>query len=332
MLWNWLTETHIIGIPDTVALASIALLGYMFGRRTRSLQKSNADHLADLGRAARIAIQLESIADTLRENLAMHHAQVADFQQQLNDAQGEAVSDSWKELCEETDAILAPTLELADQLTRAYDHIRQQSQALQEFTAGRTDPVTGAGNRQALVEQMEAQMSDMRDGKPGFALALIAIDHPKQKQNKPAKRADDSQLQHVARVTQLCMRDTDFIARYGDDEFAVLMPQASLAGAGIFGDRVRKKIRELVDMTVSCGIAEAQSRDKVKTLLARADSALYSAKAAGKSSQFAHTGTKIRTCDSRPKAGKEDVPPIEYPTSVPGDDAAAATLEEVGAP
>jgi diguanylate cyclase (GGDEF)-like protein len=300
-----------VEFTETAALAAVALFAYIVGRRTRTSERSSADHLADLGRATRVAIQLESIADAVRQNLACHHSQVEEFRKQLRDAQQNAVSDSWKELCTETEAILAPTLDLAENLTRAYDQIRQQSHTLQEFTAGRTDPVTGAGNRRGLIEQLEALLSDMRRGKPGFSLVLVGLDRPKRKLNDPSSRATDHQLQELSRVIQLCMRDVDFIARYGDDEFAIIMPQATLQGASVFGDRLRKKVWEYLTVSVSCGIAEAQRRERLKVLLARVDSALYSAKASGKSSQFIHTGTRIHRHGSESTMDEPAATPAE---------------------
>jgi predicted signal transduction protein with EAL and GGDEF domain len=90
------------------------------------------------------------------------------------------------------------------------------------------------------------------------------------------------------------MRDTDFVARYGDDEFVVIMPQTTLMGATIFGDRLRKRVANELEASVCCGLAEAQASDDSRTLLTRADSALYSAKAAGPNRQFVHTGSFIR--------------------------------------
>jgi hypothetical protein len=90
------------------------------------------------------------------------------------------------------------------------------------------------------------------------------------------------------------MRGPDFVARYGDDEFVVVMPSTTLAGANVFGDRLRKRVMEDLDTSVCCGITQAHSADDSRSLFARADSALYSAKAAGANRLFVHTGTHIR--------------------------------------
>jgi predicted signal transduction protein with EAL and GGDEF domain len=72
------------------------------------------------------------------------------------------------------------------------------------------------------------------------------------------------------------------------------MPQTSLAGARVFSDRLRKRAADDLSTSVCCGLTEAQASDDARTLLARADSALYSAKAAGANRSFVHTGAHIR--------------------------------------
>ena len=120
----------------------------------------------------------------------------------------------------------------------------------------------------------------------------------------------------MASIIRTCMRDSDFVARYGDDEFVVVMPQTSLSGARVFAHRVRKRVTDEMMATVSCGLTEVQPNDDTRVLLGRADSALYSAKAAGVNRLFVHTGSHIREdLDSIPpvtveKVVSEDLAPI----------------------
>ena len=285
-----------VGLPETAALAAVALIGYLFGRRTRKgkLADLDAQRRRELDRASDIARQLESIAHALRQDLAGHHSQLTRFKRRLNDAHDTGDGESWKLLCAEADQILAPTLQLAQHLSLAYDAIRQQSDALETFTQGRTDPLTGIGNGRALGEKIDALLTSARRSGAVFSVALGSLDRTaggRADQQEPAQKA---KLSEFARLIESCMRDADFVARYGEEEFAVVMPQTRLAGACVFGERVRKLVSERVSATVGCGIAEYQAGDGEKALLARADSALYSAKAAGSNRQFVHAGQQIR--------------------------------------
>jgi diguanylate cyclase (GGDEF)-like protein len=319
-----------IGLPVTVALAAVALIGYLFGQRTRSTMLAALDERRqqELARAGRIAWQLEHIAATLRQDLLAHHAQVVGFKRRLRQATDTASDDAWEQLCREAEHMLGPTMQLAHQLSHAYDQIRQQSDALETFTQGRTDPLTGVGNGRALEQQLGVLLSAATRGTTQFTVALVSLDRDASGITGRSVATILPVLPKLAAVIRTCMRDTDFVARYGDEEFVVVMPQTSLAGASVFGDRLRNRVIEDLNATVCCGISEAQSEDDSRSLLARADSALYSAKAAGSNRLFVHTGAHIRehlpsgasACNARGRASHDAIPK-KYPVAQNDGDA-----------
>jgi diguanylate cyclase (GGDEF)-like protein len=284
------------GLPVTVALAAVALIGYMFGQRTRTAMNAQLDERRqqELERAARIAWQLEMVADSLRRDLVAHHSQLSAFKRRLRQVKDSVSDVAWEQLCIEAEAMLGPTMQLAHQLSHAYDQIRQQSDALETFTQGRTDPLTGVGNGRALEQQLRVLLGAATRGNSDFAIALVSLDRDPTTAEGRSLSAILPLLPKLAGVIRTCMRDTDFVARYGDEEFVVVMPQTSLAGASVFGDRLQKRVSGDLQATVCCGITEARACDDSKSLFARADSALYSAKAAGLNRLFVHTGTHIR--------------------------------------
>lgn len=285
-------NSMVIGLPVTAGLSAIALIGYLFGTRTSTLQAAQVDQRRqqELDRAARIAWQLETIATGLRQELVTHHSQLSTFKRQLRQAQGSGTDKAWERLCHEAEAMLGPTMQLAHQLSNAYDQIRQQSDALETFTQGRTDPLTGVGNGRALEQQLRVLLNGAYKGNPSFAVALVSIDRGEGRSKAQALPL----LPKLASAIRSCMRDSDFVARYGEDEFVVVMPQTSLAGARVFANRLRRRAFDDLSATVCCGLTEVQGGDDARALLARADSALYSAKAAGANRLFIHTGGHIR--------------------------------------
>ena len=307
--------TVVIGLQETVALAAVASLGYVFGRRTRNSDAKPPDvqQQADLERATRIARQLESIAVSLRRELTSHHSRVARFKKRLTSVRVDQDDASWAALCDEAESILNPTLQLASQLSQAYDQIRKQSSALLTFTEGRIDPVTGVCNGKALEEQLQVLLAAMDLGGASFTVALIGIDLSGELDGDSAQRSDRQMLQEVASTIQITMRDNDFVSRYGSDEFVIVMPRTSLAGGSVFAERLRQKVRAELPVTVCCGVTEAATKDTIKALLARADSALYSAKAAGTNRQFLHTGTQIREHLGQ----RQEIPSMEVEESEP---------------
>lgn len=308
-----------VGLPVTAALAAVALIGYMFGSRSRSKAVAALDdrRQQELERAARIAWQLESIATALRHDLVSHHSQVAAFKRKLNDAQQSGDDAAWDRLCHEAEEMLGPTMQLAHQLSHAYDQIRQQSDALQTFTQGRTDPLTGAGNGRALEHMLQVLLTSAARGHTEFAVAIVSLDRDTTIAPGQSRASAMPLLPKLAGIIRTCMRDTDFVARYGDEEFVVVLPQTTLVGASVFGNRLMKRVAEGLSTTVCLGIAEVTGRDDSRALLARADSALYSAKAAGPNRLFVHTGAHIREQTASASTSRTAADPAERPKSAP---------------
>jgi len=280
-------------IPVPVALAALAAMGYLFGRRSRT---GNDEVLfrsqRELRRARAVAGELEKIARSVRKNLARHHASVSKFKDRvarLSDAKQES---AWKDLCQEAERILKPTLQLAAQIANAYDDIRQQSATLMSFTEVRTDPLTGVNNRRGLEDALAAQFALLTRYDTPFALAMFDIDHFKAINDKEGHLHGDRVLRDLARLFDECVRETDIVARYGGEEFVVVMPQTDLEGACMFSDRLRSEAERRLPLTISGGVTAALDGDTQDSLIARADNALYGAKTAGRNCVFRDNGDR----------------------------------------
>ena len=281
-------------IPLPVALAVIAVLGYMVGRSSRARAISEAEQARrELRRAKLIAKELEQVAESVRKHLANHHLSVARFKNRVCELSVHDKEAAWQELCGESEQILKPTLRLAEQIAQAYDEIRRQTNQLMTFSEVRTDPLTRVSNRRGLDETLDSMFALMQRYQEPFALTIFDIDHFKQVNDKRGHLHGDRTLQAVARVIDESVRDTDIVARYGGEEFVVVMPHTRLENACIFAERVRHTIESNLDITVSGGVAMALDGDNAQSLLSRADAALYSGKAAGRNRVFRHTGTDI---------------------------------------
>jgi len=276
-----------IQIPIPVALAFLAAMGYLVSRNHRTTKSDIAVRSRrELKRAQAVASELEKISWSIRQSLSKHHESVSRFKEHVGLLSGHQQEAAWKELCREAEDILKPTLQLATQIANAYDEIRQQSANLMTFTEVRTDPLTGVNNRRGLDDALRSQFAMMdRYGSP-FSAVMFDIDHFKQVNDQQGHLHGDHVLQELARLLDDSVRETDMVARYGGEEFIIVMPHTDLSGACIFAERLRALVESALSITISGGVTAAQEGDTSESLIARADTALYSAKAAGRNRVF----------------------------------------------
>ncbi|WP_372941015.1 GGDEF domain-containing protein [Shewanella sp.] len=119
-----------------------------------------------------------------------------------------------------------------------------------------------------------------------ISVAIIDIDHFKKINDKHGHLIGDKVLCGLADLLKTQMRSDDILARWGGEEFVVVLPNTRLADATEFIDRLRHFIAtkniQAMDLTISLGVAQYQIEDTAHTLLDRADKALYLAKSAGR--------------------------------------------------
>lgn len=283
-----------IRVPVPLALALVAMIGYLVGRRARaSGDASQQQSRRELRRAQLVATELERIALAVRTNLAKHQSSLGRFKDRVGKLHGDKDLAAWKDLCREAEEILKPTLRLATQMADAYDQIRHQSAQLMAFTEIRTDPLTGVSNRRALDDAIKSQFALMIRYHSSFSIAIFDIDHFKQVNDEHGHLHGDRILQDVAKLLDDTVRETDIVARYGGEEFVVVMPHTLLDGGCVFAERLRARVEQQLPVTISGGVSSGLEGDTAETLVARADAALYRAKTAGRNCVCRNTGTAI---------------------------------------
>ena len=152
------------------------------------------------------------------------------------------------------------------------------------------DPLTGLPNRAAWSERLDHEVNAWHQRGNSLSLAMLDLDHFKRINDGYGHLAGDKVLKIIANVLRKRLRPNDFIARFGGEEFVLLMPDSSLSDALAVGEVLRAAIAacpfhfkgEPVTITVSMGVAQLQPGERSELALKRADEALYRAKAAGR--------------------------------------------------
>ncbi len=156
-----------------------------------------------------------------------------------------------------------------------------------------TDSLTGLFNRRYFEERFFEELNRSDRHNLAFSLAMIDIDDFKLFNDSEGHLAGDEILKSIAAIAKDCLRVSDVLARFGGEEFAVIMPQTEREEAVLVAERIRRSIKEQIpstwsffprkSITVSIGIATFpyDGKDR-KELIRNADKALYMAKMEGK--------------------------------------------------
>ncbi len=161
---------------------------------------------------------------------------------------------------------------------------------------GHTDGLTGIGNRRAFDRSLRELWRRHAAVQAPLSLLMADLDHFKRINDEFGHPAGDAVLMQTARLLRDCVRHSDIVARFGGEEFAVLLPGADLHAAMQVAEKVRTALQASSwahrTVTASIGVSAAtpQSEDDPATLLARADRALYEAKQNGRNQACAFSG------------------------------------------
>jgi diguanylate cyclase len=164
------------------------------------------------------------------------------------------------------------------------DHLEEQRQK------ALTDPLTGLPNRAAWAERLELEVARWQRYGGDLLLAVVDIDHFKRINDNYGHLAGDKVLKIIAGELNNRLRKTDFMARFGGEEFVLLIPSTPLAGGQQLLETLRSAIEacpfhfkgERVTITISGGLTAFAEGEKGDEVFERADQALYRAKRAGR--------------------------------------------------
>jgi diguanylate cyclase (GGDEF)-like protein len=171
------------------------------------------------------------------------------------------------------------------------DELAEAEKARRELAvAAYTDPLTQLPNRRAFDRRAPEEFRNSGQDEAPLAMAILDLDHFKDVNDEYGHLVGDDALRRVADRIEDAVRSTDFVARLGGEEFAILMPDTTDGEARTVAQRVRRVLEEMpvltgehrVEVTASVGVAARWEDDTLDSLLQRADEALYQAKERGR--------------------------------------------------
>jgi len=184
-----------------------------------------------------------------------------------------------------------------EKITRISDRYQQEMLELNLTLrqAALHDPLTGLPNRRMILERMKSELARQDRGSARFSLIMLDVDHFKHFNDTYGHETGDSVLSMLADVMQNTVREYDLCARWGGEEFLILLPETDLQTAQTTAERLLQTLRTTpldemfnstdlphIDLTASLGVATYHPPETLDQTINRADSALLIAKQSGR--------------------------------------------------
>lgn len=235
----------------------------------------------------------------MTESTGEFHKKVEHYQQQISSTEDIAeLNVLLDRLAEDTRAMQLDALRSHEELKatqkkveEAEQRILQLSSELEQASAlAHKDFLTGTLNRRGMNEALEREFSRADRMQAPLCIALMDVDHFKKLNDNLGHEAGDVALAHLAKVTREALRPTDVLARFGGEEFVIILPETGQEEAVRVMTRVQRELtknfflhdNERVLITFSAGVAQRQPEEISGSVIQRADAALYLAKHSGR--------------------------------------------------
>jgi two-component system, cell cycle response regulator len=170
------------------------------------------------------------------------------------------------------------------------DKLKQSNQMLLELS--HTDPLTGLNNRRSMMEALDKEFERSTRKHSPLSLLMLDIDHFKKVNDTFGHQQGDAVLQALATLLKEHLRQYDLAARFGGEEFALILPETDEKDAGMVAERIRQSIEKMrlgdfpAEFCLTASIGVATSPNEVLAypddLIREADNALYQAKRSGR--------------------------------------------------
>ncbi|MGE8338744.1 GGDEF domain-containing protein [Pseudomonas laurylsulfatiphila] len=258
-----------------------------------NLQAATAGHADNRSAARQMDTQIREQVDGLQSSM-QEAADLEDLKHVLeNHLEGllGTMDQHQKQRDEREQEVAARLHSLAERVA----HMEREAQGYREHLEEQrqkalVDPLTGLPNRAAWSERLDHEVKQWQQHGNTLLLAMLDLDHFKRINDNYGHLAGDKVLKIIANVLRKRLRGTDFIARFGGEEFVLLMPSTVPAAGLKLLESLRASIEacpfhfkgEPVTITVSVGMSAFRPGEHSDQVLKRADQALYRAKNAGR--------------------------------------------------
>jgi diguanylate cyclase len=275
--------------------AVISLLaGYHIGKITRLNQQSDSATKKEQKAALAALVELLKAVEDLTSNVGTRNSEIREVSRHVEDLHvtGE-LEELQQVLLGQIAHVLKSNQQLEDDLLDARCRMEEQAVELDRTRQeAHTDAVSGVNNRKAFDDKLRLLFGRWKRENEPFVLIMADLDHFKWINDTHGHAVGDRVLHEVGVLLKKCLREGDFVGRYGGDEFAVLLPHTDINIGKQVADRLHLEATrhnfgvgaksEQAALTISFGLASVRQGDNSESLVQRADQALYKSKHCGR--------------------------------------------------
>ena len=298
------TSTLTVVIVGCLLGAVQLSVGIAIGMWLHRGDKTAAQHgRQDMLTANRIAQRLQALAGEVSTSVGEHQQRIEQASEMLSTGKGGNDESITELVVDVIGGIVRANHNLQSKLETAENRLQEQAvEIVAHISRSMTDPLTGLPNRREFNERLEERMAGWKRRGEVFSLLLMDVDHFKKLNDQHGHLAGDLVLTMLGGTLRSVLRRDDAIARFGGEEFAMILPGTTLQQAtGVVpkvceaASRATAKHGETrLGVTLSGGLATIQMGESAESLIGRADEALYAAKTAGRDRVYLHDGTECR--------------------------------------
>jgi diguanylate cyclase len=242
----------------------------------RDLSQQVHGQVGDLGEHVAQATDLHQLKEGVSQRLAQIQQSIDDYMAEEQD---------WHQQAEEGEQALRQRLAALEK-----ESSELRSRMLEAHHMALLDTVTGLPNRLAYEERVEQELARWKRFGSPLTMLIWDVDDFKSINDRFGHQAGDKALRVIAQSLKARLRETDFIARFGGEEFVCLLCGAEGDEALNVAEQMRRSVEsngfhsqgKPVPVTISCGVASFREGDQLDKVFSRADKALYQAKRNGK--------------------------------------------------